>query len=298
MISTELVHVRDLVPDFLAYLSECEAADAGQWATLWRSRYLDRHRDVFAEMDRTGEWSRPDDLAAVLVRLHAEGATLAVRSSAVRALLPQGIGAVAGALDWSGDGDPLECVVLVGLYRANGWADTLHGRYALFLAVEELGPPGDDRLLVLHEGAHVLHDRLAAIRHWPVHGVANTLFTEGLATQVSVELAPGRGDEEYLWFGRPGYRTWLDRCRRQWPHILDRISADLDATDPDHHAPYFLLRDSPLAGDLPKRCGYLVGLAVVRRLREEHPLSELARWDLERVVTEVRSALRALRRAA
>lgn len=298
VLSTDLVRVRDLVPDFLACLRACDGVPAERWPALWRSRYLDRHPGVFAALDEAGEWSRPDDLGDVLVRLRDEGADLAARSAAVRALLPDGIRAVAGALDWTADGDPVDCVVLVGLHRANGWADRLDGRFALFLAVEQLGPPGDDRLLVLHEAAHVLHDRLAAIRDWPPHGVANALFTEGLATQVSAETAPGRTDEEYLWFGRPGFRTWLDTCRRRWPEILDRIGADLDATDVEHHAPYFLMRDSPLAGDLPKRCGYLVGLAVLRRLRAEHPLADLARWPLDRVVDEVRRTLRALRAAA
>ncbi|MGS2618539.1 hypothetical protein ACVCAH_29020 [Micromonospora sp. LZ34] len=298
MLSTDLVRVRDLVPDFLACLRECDGVPVEQWPVLWRSRYLDRHPGVFAELDRSGEWSRSDDLDAVLARLRAESADLAARAAAVRELLPPGIRAVAEAMGWAADGDPLDCVLLVGLHRANGWADRLDGRFALFLAVEQLGAAGDDRLLVLHEAAHVLHDRLAAIRDWPPQGVANALFTEGLATQVSAEVAPGRGDEEYLWFGRPGYRAWLDTCRRRWPEILDRIGADLDATDPDHHAPYFLMRDSPLAGDLPKRCGYLVGLAVVRRLRAEHRLADLARWPLDRAVDEVRRSLRELRAAA
>lgn len=297
MLSTDLVRVRDLVPDFLACLRECDGVPVGEWPALWRSRYLDRHPGVFAELDRSGEWSRPDDLDAVLARLRAESADLAARAAAVRELLPPGIRAVAEAMGWAADGDPLDCVLLVGLHRANGWADRLDGRFALFLAVEQLGAPGDDRLLVLHEAAHVLHDRLAAIRDWPPQGVANALFTEGLATQVSAEAAPGRRDEEYLWFGRPGYRAWLDTCRRRWPEILDRIGADLDATDPDHHAPYFLMRDSPLAGDLPKRCGYLVGLAVVRRLRAEHRLADLARWPRDRAVDEVRRSLRELRAA-
>lgn len=298
VLSADLVRVRDLVPDFMACLRACDGAPATEWPALWRSRYLDRHPEVFAALDGEGEWSRPDDLGGALARLRDDGADLAARSAAVRALLPAGIKAVAEAMDWSTDGDPLDCVVLVGLHRANGWADRLDGRFALFLAVERLGPPGDDRLLVLHEVAHVLHDRLAAIRDWPPHGVANTLFVEGLATQASAETAPNRTDEEYLWFGRPGYRAWLDTCRRRWPEILDRIGSDLDATDPDHHARYFLSRDSPLAGDLPKRCGYLVGLAVVRRLRAEHPLADIARWPLDRVVDEVRRSLRALRAAA
>ncbi|MGR6318566.1 hypothetical protein Q2K19_33210 [Micromonospora soli] len=291
MPSIELLRVRDLVPDFLACLDECAGTPAATWPARWRSRYLGRHHDVFRSLDRDGEWTGAENLAATLLALRDRAGDLAARADAVRALLPDGVTAVCATLGWSDPGDPVECVVLVGLQRANGWADPLDGRYALFLAVEELGPPGDDRLLVLHEGAHVVHDRLAGIRDWPDHGVANALLTEGLATQVSAELDPGRPDEDYLWFGRPGYRPWLDECRGRWPEILNRVHADLDATDLAHHAAYFLMRDSPLAGDLPKRCGYLVGLAAVRRLRERYALPEIAAWPLPRVRREVRKAL-------
>lgn len=291
MPSTELLRVRDLVPDFLACLDECAGTPAASWPERWRSRYLGRHHDIFRSLDRDGEWTGAEDLPGTLLALRDRADDLAARADAVRALLPDGVAAVCGALGWSDSNDPVECVVLVGIHRANGWADPLAGRYALFLAVEELGPPGDDQLLVLHEAAHVVHDRLAGIRHWPDHGVANALLTEGLATQVSAELEPGRPDEDYLWFGRPGHRSWLDECRRRWAEIVDRIGVDLDATDPAHHAAYFLMRASPLAGDLPKRCGYLVGLAAVRRLRERHPLPEIASWPLNRVRQEIRQAL-------
>ncbi|MFC0033737.1 hypothetical protein ACFFMM_29870 [Micromonospora chaiyaphumensis] len=294
MPTTDLLRVRDLVPDFLACLDECAEAPLSHWSDHWRCRYVGRHPDVFRTLDRDGSWSSASDLADVLLRLRDRAADLTTHAEAVRALLPSGVAAVCDALDWSDAGDPVECVVLVGLHRANGWADELDGRFALFLAVEQLGPPGDDGLLVLHEAAHVVHDRRAGIRDWPEHGVANGLLTEGLATQVSAEVDPGRPDEDYLWFGHPGHRSWLDDCRRRWPEILRRVAADLDATDPEHYAAYFLMRDSPVARDLPKRCGYLVGLAAVRRLRERHPLPEIASWSLARVRAELRGALAGL----
>ncbi|MGW4295348.1 hypothetical protein ACWEH1_20155 [Micromonospora chersina] len=291
MATTQPLRVRDLVPDFRACLDECAETPAASWPDRWRSRYLARHPDVFQALDRDGTWSGAADVADVLLGLRDRASELTARAQAVRGLLPSAVTAVCGALDWSDAGDPVECVVLVGLHRANGWADELDGRFALFLAVERLGTPGDDRLLVVHEAAHVVHDRRAGIRDWPDHGVANGLLTEGLATQVSVEVDPGRPDEDYLWFGDPGRRSWLDECRRRWPEILGRVRADLDATDPEHYAAYFLMRDSPFAGDLPKRCGYLVGLAAVRRLRERHPLPEIASWPLPRARAEISGAL-------
>ena len=286
-----MLRIRDLVPTYLGYARAAADAPGERRPGCWRTHYLDRHPEIFAALDRDGDWSTGPDLVAVLHRLAGENVDLTARSVAVRASLPDAVTTVSRAMGWAGDADPVDCVVLVGLHRANGWADTLDDRLALFLAVEEFGGADDDRLLVLHEAAHVVHDRLAGIRDWPGHGVANALLTEGLATLVSAETTPGLADEAYLWCGRPGYRPWLDECRRRWAEILGRIAADLDATDLDHYAPYFLMRDSPLAGDVPKRCGYLVGLKVVRRLREEHPLAEIASWGLDRGRVEVRRAL-------
>ncbi|MFG2009375.1 hypothetical protein ACGFNF_09915 [Micromonospora sp. NPDC048868] len=166
----------------------------------------------------------------------------------------------------------------------------------MFLAVERLGEPEHDELLVRHEVAHVVHDRLARIRDWPEHGVAPALLTEGLATQVTAELDPRRPDDEYLWMGAT-HRRWLADCRRRWPEILHRIAADVDATDLDRYAAWFLMRDSVHRGDLPRRCGYLVGLELVRLLRERHPLHEIAAWDLDQGLDEVRRGLHALRAA-
>ncbi|QLD28715.1 hypothetical protein HXZ27_20820 [Micromonospora carbonacea subsp. aurantiaca] len=289
------VRVRDLVPTYLEYARAADDASPARRSELWRSRYLDRHPDVFAAaLDRAGEWSGGDDLPAALDRLTETRADLSSRAVRLRAELPDAVCAVAGALGWADDRDPLECVTLVGLHRANGWADRLDGRYALFLAVEQLDNPAEERLLVHHEAAHVVHDRLATIRDWPDHGVAASLLAEGLATEVTTETVAGLPDEAYLWFHRPGYEPWLAECRSRWAEILDRIIADLDATTLDRHAPYFLMRNLPDGGDLPKRCGYLVGLRVVRELRQAHPLPEIARWDLDRAVPKLRRALGAL----
>ncbi|WP_433349416.1 hypothetical protein [Micromonospora sp. CA-111912] len=290
------LRVRDLVPAYLDYARAAADSPPGRWSELWRSRYLDRHPEVFAAaLDRAGEFSGGDDLPAALARLAEAGAgtELSRRAGLLTAELPDAVRAVAAVLDWPGDDDPFDCVTLVGLHRANGWAGRLDGRYALFLAVEQLADPAEARLLVRHEAAHVVHDRLATIRDWPEHGVAALLLAEGLATEVSAETDPGLPDEAYLWFRRPGQAPWLAECRRRWPEILDRITADLDATTGDRYAPYFLMRDLP-GGDLPKRCGYLVGLRVVRELRRRHPLPEIARWDLDRAVPELRRALGAL----
>ncbi|MDM4779583.1 MULTISPECIES: hypothetical protein [unclassified Micromonospora] len=181
---TDLLRVRDLVPDFVA----CAGRGAPE---LLVSRYLAGHPDVVRALRRDGDWSDAAGVASVLDGLRDRAADLAARAETVRASLPDGVAAVADALGWSGDGGPVECVVLVGLNQANGWAGELNGRYAFFLAVEQLGPPGDLDLLVRHEAAHVVHDRSAAIREWPEYGVANALFTEGSPRRSRRNSTPG-----------------------------------------------------------------------------------------------------------
>ncbi|MGX1616568.1 hypothetical protein ACWIF8_22075 [Micromonospora chalcea] len=160
MSPTGLLRVRDLVPDFLA------CAERSGPPQPWTSRYLAGHPDVVRALRRDGDWSDAAGVAAALDRLRDRAADLAARAETVRAALPDGVAAVAGALGWSGDGGPVECVVLVGLNQANGWAGELNGRYALFLAVEQLGPPEDVDLLV-----HSLRD----LATWPLPRVRTEL---------------------------------------------------------------------------------------------------------------------------
>ena len=122
-------------------------------------------------------------------------------------------------------------------------------------------------------------------------------FWKAFGTQIKVGVVSDYGAHKELlqdlllfWSSKEG-KLGVEGMR---PEILRRVVADLDATDLEHYAAYFLMRDSPVARNLPKRCGYLVGLAAVRRLRERHPLPEIASWSLPRVRAELRGALAGL----
>lgn len=47
--------------------------------------------------------------------------------------------------------DELDVVLLVGNHTANGWVAELNGRPALFVALESMGAPPYDGILVSHE---------------------------------------------------------------------------------------------------------------------------------------------------
>lgn len=183
---------------------------------------------------------------------------------------------------------------MVGLFDSNGWVDELAGRSELFIAVEQV--PDDEpccRLLITHEAAHVVHLRHRAGSDWPQDGIAAGLLDEGLATEVCAQVVPGLPDAAYLWFA-DDHHPWLEDCRRQYPDLARRLLADLDATDPDTYAAYFLISDSDRRGQLPLRCGYLAGWEIVRWLRRTYPLGIISRWDHQRVKREVQAALSAM----
>ncbi len=79
---TDLLRVRDLVPDFLA------CAERSGPPQPWTSRYLAGHPDVVRALRRDGDWSDAAGVAAALDGLRDRAADLAARAETVRAALP------------------------------------------------------------------------------------------------------------------------------------------------------------------------------------------------------------------
>jgi hypothetical protein len=272
--------VRDLVGDFLAVTRDATPAER---PARWRA-YVDRHRDVFdvyaqhAALPGTGHLDEP------LERLFAARSRLATRAASAGAAAREAVTTATRLL-----GHPeidAEIVLMVGLYRSNGWVSG----GTLYVGVEQYPEdPRYGRLLLVHEAAHLVHE-VAHLVHAPEQDVAGSLLGEGLATLVSALASPGLTDAECLWFA-PGHDDWLASCRARHHEIAARIRADLEATDLDTYAIYFLLRDSPLRGDLPLRCGYYLGLLLARRLASAYGLEQVARWPHARIVAELRRAL-------
>ncbi|MGC5334305.1 hypothetical protein [Micromonospora sp. DT62] len=104
------LRVRDLVPDFLAYARRAAHVPRQRWAELWRTHYLAPHRDLYATLDRQGDWSGVDDLEGVLERLHGREAVFAARAERLAALLPATVAGVGRAMR--------RCGYLVGLELA------------------------------------------------------------------------------------------------------------------------------------------------------------------------------------
>lgn len=93
---------------------------------------------------------------------------------------------VAGALARHLCRDELDAVFLVGNHTANGWVAEFHGRPSLFVALELLGAPPYDGILVSHEAQHVTHNHHGA-ETWPASAVNG--FIPVVVSQRPVTLA-------------------------------------------------------------------------------------------------------------
>lgn len=283
------ITVRDLTPDFLAFVAAAAAADGAGRRALWQ-RYVDKNQDVF-DVYFARAVPIGDELDDLLNRLLQQVDHLQRRARAASDGAADALTAAVRLMGATQDAVDVQAVVMVGLFRANGWVDQLAGRDELFIAVEQL-PDVDrhGRLLLVHEAAHVVHSRVRQGSAWSDYGVSEALLAEGLATQVSAEAVPDLSDAEYLWFD-DDHQGWLDECSRQRSVIAARLAQDLEAYDLDTYAVYFMTRESARREELPRRCGYFIGLQVARQLRRAHTAAAISRWDRDRVKREVRAAL-------
>ncbi len=174
------------------------------------------------------------------------------------------------------------------------------GRPVLALAVDSLLLEQADLDVVLpHELFHLYHAEHAGIRNdgvMPGAELTLPLFEEGLATYVSSELAPGRGDGRWLLQADLGTIP-LQRL----PEIAQRflIDAHAKAIDPAHPEAFkrwFNGGATPFQQGLPNRTGYWLGLQVIRRLRERHGLSEIVGWSPTQATQHALEALREMAR--
>lgn len=171
--------------------------------------------------------------------------------------------------------DDLDVVLLVGGHTSNGWVTELGDTVTLFLALEFLGEPPYDGVLVSHESFHIAHARHGADT-WP-EDCAGSLFQEGFAVAISREIHPGLDDSAYLWFDDAN-DEWVAACASAEPAIARRALEQLDAPYEDLGArALFTVQDDER--ELPPRAGYWLGDLLVRRLMEQHSSGDLLVWD-------------------
>jgi hypothetical protein len=253
-----------------AYLALAAVEDDVRRAEAWTEQYEAAHPEVFATYHRS--WGRHERCLAAAADVPRLAPTLPAVEARAHGLVEQVEGAfhADGLID-----DDLDVVLMVGAHTSNGWVTEVGGRETLFLALEFLGEPPYDQVLVSHEAVHVAHLRNGA-GGWPEDGAAG-LFQEGLAVAVSRMLHPGLTDSAYLWHDG-AHDDWVEECAALAPQLAARTLGVLDAPEEDPTVRALFTGTRPQPG-LPVRAGYWLGDVVLRDLLAETPSEELVAWD-------------------
>jgi hypothetical protein len=266
------VVVHDLIPDYLKFEGAALNRPAVERRSLWQAHYAERHADVFDCYVRIG--GAPEDIDAALARHMGNGALYERRarrtSELIGSLAPRVVQLLgAGVAE-------LHNVVMVGLFRADGWMAEMGDTPTAFFAVEQYKDPPWDEVTVVHETAHVVHVGLQP-EPWPDEQLGLRLMLEGFAISVTHELLPELPEWAHFNFEPAELDGWLGRCAEAEPRVRARLRELMTSTDAGERDRYFSpdwLRD---VRDVPPKVGYYVGAKVIERVREQLSLANLAR---------------------
>jgi len=188
---------------------------------------------------------------------------------------------------------PIELVLAPNFDAKSGLL--ANGTPVLVLAVDSLLLEDADLGVIFpHELFHLYHANHAGVLNDGAMTDANLtlpLFAEGLATYVSAVLSPGHSDGQLLLQADLG-----EISDARLPVIAARFLADADemAVDPVPAGPFarwFTGSARRHQADLPNRSGYWLGLHVIRRLRSQYTLRELASWAPAAAQEKTKAAL-------
>ena len=266
------VSVRDLVPDFVRFEHEAQRQTAIELRQLWRTLYRERHREVFDCYFRIG--GEPPDLDSVLARLVGTGELFTVRARRTSELIRCHAPRVLELLD--AGATELPYVIMVGVFRSDGWMADLVDTPTAFFAVEQYKDPPWDEVTVVHETAHLVHAALQP-EPWPDEQLGLRLMLEGLAINATHELLPDLPEWAHWNFPPAELDAWLRACAEARPRVGAQLRRLMTATDRDERDRYFSPDWLRHARDVPPKVGYYVGAQVVARLRQQLSIAELAR---------------------
>lgn len=274
-----MARIVDTAEDFENYARRAALQSSVERELLWRQLYEGSRPEVF-ESFRAAPGVGEDRHA--LVRELSSLREQARRAApVVRELVEEVEPAVADALGLPPDPAPVH-VLLVGNASVNAVVGRLDGQVALFHCLEWFHSPEGTRVAVAHEDAHAWH-QLALGATPPADDLAWTTFYEGLAVEVSRQVAPDRPDDEYFWYGYPGFEDWLPWCLDQREELRRLLAASFeDATAMERFFGAGEVDGHP-------RVGYFVAQDVLAGLGR--PLPELVRMSVEEAREAVRVAL-------
>lgn len=246
---------------------------------MWKDEYEGRHAELFAAFHTT---QGSDEGRTALVREFSNLRTKAREAGpALRELIEEVEPKVCEVLGVSGEPTPLH-VLIVGTYSANAVVGRVGDDVALFHCVEWYQTREGARTLIAHEDAHAWH-QLTLGAAPPEDDAAWVAFYEGLAVRASRAVVGATAEQNYFWYGLPGFDEWLTWCRDNRDQLMDRLRADIDKPQ---------TADAFFGGGLVDgrwRVGFFLADQLIAGL--DRPLSELLRMSVDEGRATLRAAL-------
>jgi hypothetical protein len=274
------VRLTTTVPE---YQKLAEIEDQASRLEAWTNEYEAAHRDVFDVYYRSySDPRRRIDAVADVGRISPLVREREARAEALARQAEQEFRA-RGLLE------EIDVVLMVGNRTANGWVEEFHGRQSLFVALELLGGPPYDGVLVSHEALHLAHMHHGAA-NWP-EDVGTHLIQEGVATAASRELHPGLSDSGYLWTDDQ-HGPWVRECREAERGLTALVLDELTTPAEAPHVKGLFAPDCR-ASSLPSRSGYWLGDRLAQHWLSQYSLRDVLRWDYGEATDRASNDLRA-----
>lgn len=274
-----MADILDTIPDFDVFAKKAFLEVPVMRDQMWRQVYEAGHREVF-EAFYAGQ-PGTDGRKALVRELSRVQKLTRDAAPVMKELIEEVEPAVRGALGMPAEPSPGH-VLIVGPYSTNVLVGRLAGRVTLFHCLEWFTSAEGARVLVAHEDAHAWHEIATGAGPAPAD-LAATAFYEGVASQVSRAVVPGRDEADHFWFGHAGFEDWLPWCREHRVELLELFAAALD--DPEASERFFgagLVKDH-------WRVGYYLADEIVGGLGMS--LGDLARTDPAAGGSAVRQAV-------
>jgi hypothetical protein len=169
---------------------------------------------------------------------------------------------------------------------------------ALVLSADSLAEEHANLAVLLpHELFHAYHALVSGFFNdgvIPDTSISVPLWEEGLATYLSGLVNTGTPDADLLLDEKLGKVTDADFRWLAAKFLEMKAAKTLNPTPSDAFKRWFSAGVPKLREGLPNRCGYLLGLRVVRELARRHDLEEMIHWTPAEIESRIGPALRSL----
>lgn len=149
--------------------------------------------------------------------------------------------------------------------------------------------------LFAHELFHVLHqtklDKIVTDKERDEAKLTEPLFKEGFATYISGVLNPTQTDDILLMSDDLAKISVADMMWLAKRFLEQANEKAFDERKPDIYRNWFS-RTGKIRNDLPTRCGYALGLKVMRKLVTTNKIEDMLTWNFNTIHSKVIEALK------